>query len=133
MDQISIDKTNNVILYDGICNLCNGTMTFLRKIDSKKMLKMIPLQSAEGKVLLESFSLSSFALSSVVFIHGDALYLKSSAVLHIMKELKNGWSVMYVLIYIPRPLRDFFYGLIAKYRYKLFGTSPTCSVVPQEY
>lgn len=127
-----IKDSQRIILYDGICNLCNGTMSFLTRIDTKNKLLMIPLQSDEGKHFLNKFSLSDKELSSVVFVCGNTMFMKSSAVLHILKELKNGWSLAYVLILIPRPVRDFFYGLVAKYRYKLFGTSDTCSVINQK-
>lgn len=128
MSDTKIETKKAIILYDGVCNLCNGTMSFLTKIDSHKILTMIPLQSDQAKQFLNRFSLNEKNLSSVIFVTGDTLYLKSSAVLHILKELKNVWSLAYVFIIIPRPVRDFFYGLIAKYRYRLFGTSATCSV-----
>ena len=133
MQDLSLEDSQQIILYDGVCNLCNGTMSFLTKIDKKKKLVMIPLQSDEGKQFLNKFSLSDKELSSVVFVCGDTMFMKSSAVLHILKELKNVYSLAYVLILIPRPIRDFFYGLVAKNRYKLFGTSDTCSVINQKF
>lgn len=133
MSEQSVEDSPRIILYDGVCNLCNGTMSFLTKIDTKKKLVMIPLQSDEGKHFLNKFSLSEKDLSSVVFVCQDTMFMKSSAVLHILKELKNGYSLAYALILIPRPIRDFFYGLVAKYRYKLFGTSDTCSVINQKF
>jgi len=72
-----IEDSQRIILYDGICNLCNGTMSFLTRIDTKNKLLMIPLQSDEGKHFLNKFSLSDKELSSVVFVCGDTMFMKS--------------------------------------------------------
>ncbi len=127
MDQKSVKK-ENIVLYDGVCNLCNGTMQFLKKIDKKKFLTMIPSQSAEGQQHLKKFNLSSDSVNSIVFINKGKAYTKSTAVLRILKELKSSWSIFYAFVIIPRPLRDFFYGLVSTYRYKLFGKAETCAI-----
>lgn len=127
MQTPTTDK-DNIVLYDGVCNLCNGTMQFLKKIDKKKFLIMMPSQSAEGQQHLKKFNLSSDSVNSIVFINKGKAYTKSTAVLRILKALKSRWSIFYAFVVIPRPLRDFFYGLISTYRYKLFGKSETCTI-----
>lgn len=103
-------------------------MQFLKKIDKKKFLTMIPSQSAEGQQHLKNFNLSSDSLSSIVFISKGIAYTKSTAVLRILKELRSSWSMLYAFVFIPRPVRDFFYGLISTYRYRLFGKTETCAI-----
>jgi predicted DCC family thiol-disulfide oxidoreductase YuxK len=90
------------------------------------LIKFSALQSREGLSLLQERGLSAEGTNSIVFIERNKYFLKSSAVLHLLKALGGGWRIMYGLIIIPRFIRDFFYDLIAKYRYRIFGISEKC-------
>lgn len=122
------NNENHILLFDGFCNLCSSMVMFTLKRDAKKKFKFAALQSDKGQMLLKKFDLSMNDFDSLVVIKGDQFYIKSSAVLHVLKELGGVWKLAYVFIYLPRPLRDFMYSLIAKTRYKIFGKRKVCMV-----
>lgn len=126
------NKENHLLLFDGVCNLCNGLVQFIIKRDPKGKFKFASLQSESGQSKLKQFDLPTNDFDSFVFIVGDNYYLKSSAVLHVLKELDGFWKVGYSFIIIPRFVRDFFYTLVAKSRYKLFGKRETCMIPTAE-
>jgi predicted DCC family thiol-disulfide oxidoreductase YuxK len=99
---------------------------FIIRQDKTAKIRFSPLQSPEGLSLLHIRGLSAESINSIVFIEGTSYFMKSSAVLHLFKILGGGWSIIYGLIIIPKFIRDFFYDLIAKYRYRLFGISEKC-------
>lgn len=105
---------------------------FTIKRDPKGKFKFASLQSEGGQALLNKFGLPTNDFDSFVFINGDKYFLKSSAGLQVLKELGGLWKLFYVLIILPRPLRDFVYNIIAKTRYKIFGKRDTCMVPTQE-
>src|SRR4030095_11079538 len=117
-----------ILLFDGVCNLCNSVVQFTIKRDQKGKFKFASLQSEAGQALLKKFNLPTDDFDSFVFIEGDKYYLKSTAGLHVLKELGGIWKLFYVLIIVPRPLRDFIYHIIAKTRYSIFGKRGVCMV-----
>jgi predicted DCC family thiol-disulfide oxidoreductase YuxK len=118
----------HILLFDGVCNLCNSIVQFTIKRDPKEKFKFASLQSESGQALLKKFGLPTDDFDSFVFINGDKYFLKSSAGLHVLKELGGVWKLFYVFIIFPRPLRDFVYNIIAKTRYKIFGKRGTCMI-----
>lgn len=118
----------NILLFDGVCNLCNAVVRFTIKRDPVGKFKFAALQSEPGNKLIRKYGIEGHDIDSVVLICGDKFYIKSSAALYVMKELGGIWKLMYVFVYIPRPIRDFIYDLIAKTRYKVFGKRDTCMV-----
>jgi len=122
----------NILLFDGVCNLCNGLVRFIIKRDKKAEFKFASLQSAAAQQLMNDVGLSGLKMESVVLIQGDHYYLKSTAVLKMLRELGGAWSLFYVFIWIPRPVRDFIYDLIAKSRYKIFGKQDSCMIPTPE-
>jgi predicted DCC family thiol-disulfide oxidoreductase YuxK len=121
-----------ILLFDGVCNLCNRTVQFVIKRDAKAKFLFASLQSDYGQTLLKKFGLPLDDFDSFVLITGDKYYLRSTAGLIVMKELGGIWKLFYALIIFPRPLRDFVYGIIAKIRYKVFGKSNSCMVPTSE-
>lgn len=121
-----------VLLFDGVCNLCNCIVQFVIKRDPEGKFKFASLQSESGQTLLKKMGLPTDDFDSFVFINGNKYFLKSSAGLHVLKELGGVWKLFYVFIILPRPLRDFIYGLIAKTRYRIFGKRDTCMVPTQD-
>lgn len=121
-----------VLLFDGYCNLCNGLVQFVLKADKKKKFLFASLQSESGQALLKKFDLPINDLNTFVLIIDDKYYIKSTAGLLVLKELGGFWKLFYVFILIPRPLRDFVYNKIAKYRYKIFGKRNTCMIPTTE-
>lgn len=117
-----------ILLFDGVCNLCNRIVQFTINRDPKRKFKFASLQSESGQSLLKQFNLPTDDFNSFVFIKGDKYFLKSSAGLHVLKELGGPWKMFYIFIIFPRPIRDFIYNIIARTRYKVFGKRETCMV-----
>lgn len=122
------NNEGHILLFDGVCNLCNSIVQFIIKRDPKGKFKFSSLQSESGQALLRQFGLPTNDFDSFVFISGDKYFLKSSAGLHVLKKLGGVWKVFFIFIIFPRPLRDFIYNFIAKTRYRIFGKRDTCMV-----
>lgn len=123
------DETH-ILLFDGVCNLCNTAVIAVIKRDRKGKFKFASLQSQRGQALLNQFGLSMNDLNTVIYINNTGYFIKSSAVLHVLKELGGIWKLFYVFIILPKPLRDFLYSIIAKTRYKIFGKRASCIIPP---
>ncbi|WP_407636380.1 thiol-disulfide oxidoreductase DCC family protein [Fictibacillus gelatini] len=120
--------TKPIILFDGVCNLCSGIVQFIIKRDPDGKFLFAPLQSKVGKVLLEKFNLQDHPIDSFVYVKKNEHYVKSTAALHVVKDLGGCWKLLYPLIIIPRSVRDKVYDWIAKNRYKWFGQKESCMV-----
>ncbi len=103
-----------ILLFDGICNLCNRTVQFVIKRDPKALFRFASLQSDYGQTLLKKLGLPTDNFDSFVLITGKKYYLRSTAGLQVLKLMGGGWKLFYALMIFPRPLRDFVYGLIAR-------------------
>jgi len=117
---------NPIILFDGICNLCNSSVQFIIKRDKKKQFLFASLQSDAAENILLHHKYKKNGLNSIIFILGDRLYEKSSAVLNIFSVLGMPWKLFTVFNILPLRWRDFLYDFIAKNRYKWFGKKDTC-------
>ena len=124
-----MDQQKHIILFDGVCNLCNGSVQAIIRKDKNDVIKFATLQSETGKQLLKDRGLAEGETNSIVYIKGDQYFLRSDAVLEIGKTLGRGWGVFYFLKFIPSQIRDGMYNLIARNRYKWFGKKNEC-VVP---
>lgn len=122
--------TNPLILFDGVCNFCNSSVNFIIEHDSRGVFKFAPLQSEIGQKYIEKFGLNE--LDTVILIEDEKAYTHSTAALKIARRLDGIWSWAYAFIIIPRPVRDFFYKLFAKYRYRLFGKKDACMLPTPE-
>jgi predicted DCC family thiol-disulfide oxidoreductase YuxK len=128
-----MNKTGtDIILFDGICNLCNRLVLFIIKRDKDDRFKFASLQSDVGQQWLKQLGLVKTGFESLVLIRGDKYYLKSTGVLKILKELGGVWKAFYIFIVIPHPIRDLFYNLVAKSRYKIFGKRNVCMIPTPE-
>jgi predicted DCC family thiol-disulfide oxidoreductase YuxK len=117
-----------VILFDGVCNLCNGSVIFIIKRDAQAKLKFASLQSDYGIQQMQRFNLSTSALNSVLLIKEGRLFQKSNAALEIASMLDGIWPLLYVFKIIPRFMRDVIYDGIAKNRYRWFGKKEECMI-----
>ncbi len=125
-------EKKSIIMFDGVCNLCNGFVNFLIVRDKHNKFQFGSLQSPVVADLLKQHNFLTNDLSTVILLEGDKLYYQSTAVLKILKQLGGGWSLLYAFIILPKPLRDFFYNLIAKNRYKIFGRQDACMIPTPE-
>ncbi|MGI9535294.1 MAG: thiol-disulfide oxidoreductase DCC family protein [Thermodesulfobacteriota bacterium] len=121
-----MDRLN--ILFDGVCNLCNGFVVFIINRDPDAKFKFASLQSEEGEKLQDEFSMDPANITTMVLVDNNKYYVKSDAALRILKELNGLWHYLYYLIFIPRPVRDIVYDIVAKYRYSWFGRQDQCMV-----
>ncbi len=122
------EKQDHIILFDGICNLCNGLVSFISKRDKGGKFIFLPLSSSRGQEELKANGLLNIGLDSIVYIDFGISYTRSTAALRILKGLGWPWKIFYAFIIIPKPIRDFIYDLIAKSRYRIFGTKHSCEI-----
>ena len=120
--------THSIILFDGVCNLCNGAVNFVIKRDPRNVFKFTPLQEKQGVLLLKKHAVDSRKLDSIVLIENGNVYIKSSAALRIARKMSNLWPLFFVLLIIPSYIRDGVYDFIAKNRYKWFGKKEQCII-----
>ena len=121
-----------ILLFDGVCTLCNGFVNFIIDNDPDARLKMAALQSDEARPYLEAFGADPDALDSVVLIENGRLYRRSTAALRAARYLERPWPLIYVFIAAPCPLRDRIYNWIADNRYDWFGTRDACRMPSPE-
>jgi len=117
-----------IVLFDGVCNLCNESVNFIIKRDPGRRFAFAPVQSVCGQDLIDQFNVPEVGVDTFLLIKQNHCYFKSDAALEIAKDLQGAWFLLYVFKIIPRPLRDFIYGLIAKNRYRLFGKKQVCMI-----
>lgn len=120
-----------VIVYDGVCNLCNASVRFVLARDNTDHFRFAPLQNEAGKTLAAKHNLTT-DLSTFFLIDGDKAYERSDAWLEIMRRLERPWSASYLVKVVPRPVRDWLYDLIGRNRYRLFGKQSSCPVPKRE-
>ncbi len=126
-------KTDPILLFDGICNLCNGFVQEVIARDDRGVIRYTSLQSEVGQQLLAKAGLSIFSMDTVVLIEGEKKYLKSDVALRIFRHLGRGWSYLYYLSIIPKFIRDAIYDLIARNRYRWFGKQDACMLPRPEW
>jgi predicted DCC family thiol-disulfide oxidoreductase YuxK len=117
-----------IVLFDGVCNLCTSTVQFIIKRDPRGYFTFASLQSAIGNTLLEQHGLQPDALDTFVVIEGSRCFTRSGAALRVAQQLSGGWSLLRILLLVPKPIRDWGYTIIARNRYRWFGRRETCMV-----
>ena len=120
--------SDHIILFDGICNLCNSAVQFVIRNDKKKRFKFASLQSEAGKFLLLKGNLEPEKTDSFVLISEGFYYTRSTAALKVLKLLGGRWLLLYIFILIPAFIRDSVYNLIANHRYRWFGKKDSCMI-----
>jgi predicted DCC family thiol-disulfide oxidoreductase YuxK len=121
-----------IILFDGVCNFCNGSVNFIIERDPQKYFKFAPLQSEIGEKLLKEKGVDKIETDSVVLIEDEKVYTHTTAALRIARRLSGSWSWFYGFIVVPPFIRDVFYKLFAKYRYQMFGKQEVCMLPTPE-
>lgn len=132
-----------VVLFDGVCNFCDASVNFVIEHDREGYFKFAALQSEAGRNLAAEYGLSAkvgavnmaddlIPIDSVILVEDGKAYTHSTAALRIAERLGGIWSLFYVFIIVPRPVRDFLYGLFARYRYRIFGRKDQCMLPSPE-
>ena len=123
----------NIVLFDGVCNFCNSTVIRIIKYDTDNRLQFAAQQSEAGKKIVKSFNIDTNDRDTIYFIKNDTtLYKETKALIEIVKLLKGKSRLLLVIVVIPAPIRDFFYRLFAKNRYRLFGRRKDCMIPSDE-
>lgn len=128
------DKINDtaIILFDGICNLCNSSVNFIIQHDKRNRFTFASIQSVVGQELLKKYHIDGSITDSLVLIENNCSFIRSTASLRIAKHLNGLYPLLYALILIPPFIRNGVYDLIAKNRYKWFGKKEECMIPTEE-
>lgn len=120
--------TEKIILFDGVCKLCNGWANFIIRHDKNQLFKLCSVQSQTGKALLSHFGYATESYSTMLYIEQGRCYAQSTAFLKIIRQLGYPWKLLNLFRFIPAGLRDWCYDHIALNRYRLFGRYDYCQL-----
>ena len=121
-----------VVLFDGVCNLCNGAVQFIINRDKNAKFMFASLQSDFGQQLLEKHQLNKKDFDSFILLENGIIYKKSTAALRMFGGLGGVWKFSYALFIFPAFIRDFVYDLVARNRYRFFGKKDACMIPTPE-
>jgi predicted DCC family thiol-disulfide oxidoreductase YuxK len=121
-----------VVLFDGVCNLCDASVTFVIDRDPAGEIRFAALQSEVGQALRRRFRVPDEAAASVLFVEDGRCYRESTAALRICRYLSGWWPLLAWLLVLPVPVRDLVYRWIARNRYRWFGVREACRVPTPE-
>lgn len=128
-----MEESKKIVLFDGVCNLCNGAIQFIIKRDNSDIFRYAALQSDIGKQLVSERNIDISKVDSIILIDpGVVYYIKSTAALEIGKRLKGCRTISSVLLWFPSTLRDIVYDFIARNRYQWYGKKEECMVPSPE-
>jgi predicted DCC family thiol-disulfide oxidoreductase YuxK len=115
-----------ILLFDGVCNLCNSFVQFVIRRDPEAVFRFAPLQSEVGQELAARAGFPVDELSTVILYHQGRFYTHSDVALEVVRRLPGGWSLLYGLAIIPKSIRDAIYNWVARNRYRWFGKRESC-------
>ena len=116
------------ILFDGVCNLCNGVVKFITKRDKENKFSFLSLQSDEGKKILNQYGINILETDSIVYVKNEKAFIKSNAAIEIARDLGGIYKILLVFKVFPLFINDYVYDFVAKNRYKFFGKNDTCEI-----
>jgi len=128
---IGMRKMPNIIFYDGVCHFCNQTIQFIIKQDRDGYYSFASLQSEIGMKLMNEFNIPN-NMETIILLDNNYIYSYSDAPLQISRRLRGGWRFIYLLVIVPKSIRDYFYIYFSKNRYKWFGKSENCMLPTPE-
>jgi predicted DCC family thiol-disulfide oxidoreductase YuxK len=117
-----------VVLFDGVCNFCNGSVRFIIERDPHARFQFAPLQSPAADRLIGAHVDRASLPDSIVLLDDGRVHVRSSAALRIARQLRFPWPLAWIFIVVPRPIRDWVYNVIARHRYRWFGKRDECMV-----
>ncbi len=130
---LNLPKDKKIVLFDGVCNLCNGLVQFILLRDPKGYFHFASLQSDFGQQKMVEFGLDPKRLNTVILIESDNIYTHSDAPLRIARQLPGLWSLLYIFVVIPKFIRDPIYNWVARNRYLWFGKRESCMLPRPEW
>ena len=128
-----INNEHNIILFDGVCKLCNAWCSFVMKYDRNHIFKLTSMQSEEGQLIIKYFNLPSENFTSMFYLENNNIYDKSTAFIKITSLFSYPVKIISILRFMPLFLRDYIYEIIARNRYNIFGRYNCCVLPPADY
>lgn len=129
---MNTESKHKIILFDGLCNLCNTSINFVIKNDKKRVFRFAPIQTNFGKTTLKKYHINTKDTDSIILIDEDKNYIKSTAALYIAKELSGAYPLLFCFMIVPKFIRNWIYDFVAKNRYKWFGKKVSCMIPTPE-
>lgn len=127
MEIADLPRDKKIILFDGVCNLCNASVQFVIKHDTKDLFRFIPLQSDLGQKILNHIGINRQNTDSIVLYEpGKAYYYKAEAALKIVSEFGGMYKLLNIFSLFPKFICDAIYDYIAKNRYRWYGKQDVC-------
>ena len=125
-------KESSIVLFDGVCNFCEGSVRFIIDRDPKGTFRFASLQSPFASEILQKHGRDPEELTSVVLVEHDRIYTKSGSALRIARRLRFPWFLLWSFMVLPPFIRDIVYDYIARNRYKWFGKKEECMIPTPE-
>ena len=125
-------STQHIIIFDGVCNFCNSSVNFIIKRDHKNVFVFTPMQSKPAQDLIAKYQVENVGFDTFLLIKNNECYYRTDAALEITKDLSGLWFLFRVFKLCPRPIRDYFYRLLARNRYSIFGKTDACMIPTAE-
>jgi predicted DCC family thiol-disulfide oxidoreductase YuxK len=119
---------DNLVIFDGVCSFCTKLVQFVLRHETDHVLRFAPMQSATGSRIMRELGIDPSDAETFVVISGGEAFTKSDAAIRLTKHLCSGWNVLRIFTVLPRPVRDWAYGIIARNRYQWFGRYDQCMV-----
>jgi predicted DCC family thiol-disulfide oxidoreductase YuxK len=120
------ERNQSIIIFDGVCNLCEFSVQFIIKHDRHETFKFVAAQSPKGMDLQRLYGVDTLMDGTVILVKGNQAFIKSDAAVEIAKDLDYPWNFLQVAKFIPRSFRDFIYSAISRNRYRWFGKKNQC-------
>jgi len=128
-----LPKNKKIVLFDGVCNLCDASIQFIIKYDKKDIFRFVSIQSDLGKTILNHIGLDSSKIDSIILFVPDTAYrIKSQAVFSILKDFDGLFCVFYYFIFLPKFITNTLYDFVARNRYKWYGKKELCLISTTE-
>ena len=127
-----MEENKKIVIFDGVCNLCNAGVKFIINRDPKRVFWFSPMHSDISQELIKKYHEPAFEFDTVLLIKNGVCYKRTDAIMEIIKDLTGFWFIFRIFIFVPKSIRDYFYNVIAKSRYKIFGKRDKCMVPTQD-
>lgn len=124
---------SRVIFYDGVCAMCNGIVKWLLRIDEARAFRFAPLQSDTADLARRAHAGIPTEVETMVYVRDGEIFLRSRGAFEAMREVPYPWKALSWLRVLPVCLTDFFYAILAKSRYRVFGKYDHCPLPPPEH
>jgi predicted DCC family thiol-disulfide oxidoreductase YuxK len=127
-----MDPENDVVIFDGVCNLCAHSVKFILDHESEPKLRFVPLQSTAGSRMMRELGFSPEDAKTFVLLADGRPHVKSDAAIRVARYLRGAWKMLALIRVVPRPIRDWGYDIVARNRYRWFGRTESCMVPTPE-